>query len=489
MKPQLEEEKSAVEPVVKSKKFHLAIFLSAAGVLIVGGLWRGGGPEDAGQDAGIKALETLRQEVSGLQSALRKSELQSINDVMNQVTAKTAGWVVSVRPSLPSEPLREIALYDPPLPDVLEMPPAPDLDAGLSGLVIDQEGHILTSASILRFEPPFQILRDRATLTADLKAVDPDSYLALLKLREVPAGLVSLAAISAAELASGQWLIRHGRSPSGRDSRSLAVLESVRTTTGGLTVGMLDTEGSPEMDGSAVISESGEVVGICVKPAGTAGRVLPIKAALEIASRLKSQDLRPKPWAGFALQDLSADLKDYFAVEKGALITKVEAGSPSSKAGLRPKDLIVGINGQEIASADQVVGLVAGATPETPLQLQIRRNSRPLTLSLVIEQPAPSLAEAQAAPGEATFFLKLAPSTGDTTGLVVTEARPLALANRLGIKTGDVIRSINSTSLRTADQFSLLQRRRLPNTAQLWEIQRAGHIFFVGVKERAGIYE
>jgi S1-C subfamily serine protease len=407
---------------------------------------------------------------------------------MNQVTAKTAGWVVSVRPSVPSEPLREIALYDPP-PDLLELPPAPGLDAGLSGLVIDQEGHILTSASILGFEPPFQILRDRATLTADLKAVDPDSYLALLKLREVPAGLVSLAAISAKELASGQWLIRHGRSPSGRESRSLAVLESVRTTTGGLTVGMLDTEGSPEMDGSAVISESGEVVGICVKPAGTAGRVLPIKTALGIASRLKSQDIRPKPWAGFALQDLSADLRDYFAVEKGALITKVEAGSPSSKAGLRPKDLIVGINGQEIAAADQVMALVAGATPETPLQLQIRRNSRPLTVSLLPEQPAPLLAEAQTPPGEATFLLKLAPSPGDTTGLVVTEARPVALANRLGIKTGDVIRSINSTSLRTADQFSLLQRRRLSDTAQLWEIQRGEHIFFVAVKERAGIYE
>jgi serine protease Do/serine protease DegQ len=256
-----------------------------------------------------------------------------------------------------------------------------------------------------------------------------------------------------------------------------------------MTVGMLDTEGSPEMDGSAVISESGEVVGICVKPAGTAARVLPIKTALEIASRLKSQDIRPKPWAGFALQDLSADLRDYFAVEKGALITKVEAGSPSSKAGLRPKDVIVGIQGQEIASADQVMALVAGATPGMPLQLQIRRNSRPLTVSLVPEQPTPSLAEAQTPPADAILLLRLAPSPEDTTGLIVSEARPLVLANRLGIKTGDVIRSINSTSLRTADQFSLLQRRRLPNTAQLWEIERSGHIFFVAVKERAGIYE
>jgi hypothetical protein len=68
----------------KSKTYHLVIFLSAALVLLVGGLLRGARQDEKTMRFEISTLEALRKEVEGVQTVLKKSELESIAQTGDQ---------------------------------------------------------------------------------------------------------------------------------------------------------------------------------------------------------------------------------------------------------------------------------------------------------------------------------------------------------------------------------------------------------------------
>jgi S1-C subfamily serine protease len=236
--------------------YHVAIFLGATGVLLAGGIWRGGRHPEVPQDSGVSALDALRQEVSGLQSVLRRNELQSIQDGMTEVTRTVARSIVAIMPRGAVEPVRAIKRYglSPERPEPI---PAPSVSPGMSGLLVDQEGHIVTSASVTRFGPEFQVVVEGVEYAAELKSVNAASYIALLKLLEVPPGLPLVRFDGAPILKAGEWLIRQGRSPTGTETRSAVMLEAVRITSAGQVIGLTNGESAPELDGAALIDIAG----------------------------------------------------------------------------------------------------------------------------------------------------------------------------------------------------------------------------------------
>ena len=60
----------------------------------------------------------------------------------------------------------------------------------------------------------------------------------------------------------------------------------------------------------------------------------------------------------------------------GAAVTKVETDSPAGSAGLRRGDILVEIDGKPVASAAQVLKLIAGKTPGTAVALRVLRQGR-----------------------------------------------------------------------------------------------------------------
>jgi S1-C subfamily serine protease len=63
-----------------------------------------------------------------------------------------------------------------------------------------------------------------------------------------------------------------------------------------------------------------------------------------------------------SIQDVPNDLAEYFDIEehKGALVADVVAGDPADMAGIRPKDIIVEVNGQKVEDSRELLRLVAG---------------------------------------------------------------------------------------------------------------------------------
>ncbi len=65
-------------------------------------------------------------------------------------------------------------------------------------------------------------------------------------------------------------------------------------------------------------------------------------------------------------------------------IQVLSKGKPAEKAGLKPKDRIVSVNGTNVESGEQLINLIH-ANPNKPLQLLVKRNEQPLTITATPE--------------------------------------------------------------------------------------------------------
>jgi serine protease Do len=440
-----------------SRLYHLLIFGGAAIVLTLGGLWRGGVEQSEGETPASSAIEILRQEVSGVQSVLRRNELEVMRDAMADVVTGIAPSVVALRPQAETlPPLRNIPVYGragSPAGSIL-----PSNAEAISGLVIDRDGYILASASVVNPGPAIVVTRNGETTDADLISSDESLHLALLKLREIPPSVRPLSPDKTSELKTGEWIVAQSRLGTGAGARALHFLQSIYT------------------------SPRGETAGIYVNPPTSSGFVLPISRALDAAIVLRSRPQREtRAWAGFETQDLSSDLKEYFGAASGALISTVEMDSPAAKAGLQPMDIIETVDDKTIADAATLMNLIRQSARGTRIVLGVRRNSRLQTRDLTVSE-FPGAANPQAPEG--SLIMRLGQSPGNSEGAVILSIYPQIAANTLGIASGDVILAIDGRPLRTADQFWSIQRSISAAKGQLWTIRRGDKQFFVAVKER-----
>lgn len=102
----------------------------------------------------------------------------------------------------------------------------------------------------------------------------------------------------------------------------------------------------------------------------------------------------PPSRLGIQLQAMTAELREYFAVprDRGVLVVRVEPGRPAAEAGVQVGDVIVGVDGEPVASPHQVVLAVAGAPQGAPLSLELVRKGKSKVLEVVPEgEPAPWL--------------------------------------------------------------------------------------------------
>jgi S1-C subfamily serine protease len=472
----------------RTTRYHIAIFMAAAGVLIAGGIWRGG-REQGTPSSEMALIEQLRQEVSGLQVGVNVSELDAIEETVVRAVRAVAPAVIAVLPVEETRTLRTVAVYGDVQNAGSELPSSAAFSPALSGILLDREGYVLTSANVSQLGPRVQLLfADGGRRDALVHGTDAGAFIGLLKMISPPP-IVALPDFSRqeSELRSGEWLVRYGRSPSGRESRSLCLLESLRVGIRERVVGILDRPAAPEMDGGGLVDVRGRIAGIYVAPPGAPAFMVPVSQALNIANRLKnSQEPARRSWIGIELQDLTEELRDYLNVEAGALITRVEPGGPADRAGLEPGDIVQSAGQKVIVSALQLMSAIQENDPGTTIPIVVRRNSRERIILVITEAPAES--RAGRASNEETLNIRVGNRPG-IQGAVVTEVGPAGIASRAGIRAGDVIQGFDSTPIRNSAALLRLGQNLAIGKPHLFEISRQDRVFFIALKETLDIHE
>ena len=268
-------------------------------------------------------------------------------------------------------------------------------EGGGSGVVITPDGYLLTSAHVVegtdaRAQAAFP---DGRSFGADVIGTDPLSDLAVLR---AEAGNLETAELGDADalhvgqlvVAIGSPLGFHGSVTAGVVSALGRALPTRSHSTVRLVENVIQTDAAlnPGNSGGALADGLGRVVGINTAVAGVGlGLAVPINdATRRIVAELMGEGRVRRAFIGIV--GGARPLPPRFAPEGGGSaveVVEVVEGSPAERAGLRPEDLIVEVDGRSMSDIGELQRLMVAESIGRPLATRVIRSERTLTVEIV----------------------------------------------------------------------------------------------------------
>lgn len=268
---------------------------------------------------------------------------------------------------------------------------------GGSGVVIAPDGYLLTSAHVVEgvTDGVRASLPDGRTLAARVVGRDPLSDLAVIR---TESGELQAAELGdAASLRVGQLVVAIGNPLGFAGSVTAGVVSALgrslpTVSRGRLVENVIQTDAAlnPGNSGGALADSRGRVVGVNTAVAGVGlGLAVPIdEATLRIVAALMSDGRVRRAYLGIAggPRPLPPRVARELGRDAAIEVVEVVEGSPAERAGLRPEDLILDVDGQATADVSHLQRLMVAERIGEPLSVRVLRAGRPLDLEFVPDE-------------------------------------------------------------------------------------------------------
>ncbi len=352
-----------------------------------------------------------------------------------------------------------------------------------SGFIIDKAGYIVTNNHVVDGATKITVkLNDGREFTAKLIGTDPATDIALIK---IDAGK----ALSAVQFADGRnvrvgdWVVAVGNpfglsntvtagivSSLGRDVGNGAYTDYIqidapinRGNSGGPT---FDIEGKVIGMNTMIFSPSGGSVGI--------GFAIPSSIIHDVVAQLKAHGHVTRGYLGVVIQSLTPEMAASLGDKnmKGAIVAKVEDGSPAAKAGFKQGDIVVAVNGTGIDDNRDLTRRVGALPVDSTATFTVVRDGKKMTLTATISARKQSelaanepRGNAQSVPASTSQAMGLGLSAVTPTlrstynldkavdGVVITKVDPDSDAADKGIQAGQVVLSVGNQAVHTPQEI------------------------------------
>lgn len=385
-----------------------------------------------------------------------------------------------------------------------------------SGFIIDGVGHILTNNHVVAEADEITVhLADGRYYPARVIGTDAKTDVAVIALNreagDPPLPILALGNSDSVEV--GEWAIAIGN--------PLGELE------GSVTVGVISAKGRSDLSiagggpdyqdflqtdasinfgnsGGPLVNTRGEVIGIntAINTTGQGlGFAIPINMARNVASQLIATGTVTRAYVGIVPQQLTPELAEGLGLrgQRGVLVASVERGGPGDQAGLRQKDIIVAFNGLRVSEVNRFRRLVAEASIDTDVELDVLRGGRTVQVRVhlarrpdevattlpphhpPISSGAPDFLGAELA----TLTRKMAEEMEIrfVEGVVVVDLSPGSPCAEAGLEEGDVVVEINDVPVASPEECqSRLKAARGDNKPLLLLMSRNGSTSYVALK-------
>ncbi|MDX5334220.1 MAG: Do family serine endopeptidase [Gammaproteobacteria bacterium] len=257
-----------------------------------------------------------------------------------------------------------------------------------SGVILSAQGYLLTNNHVIAgAEAIAVLLADGRSFEASVVGTDPDTDLAVLKIAARD-DLPTLTVGRSSELRVGDVVLAIGNpfgvgqtvtqgivSATGRHSLGINTYEDFIQTDAAINPGnsggaLVNAHGDLVAINTAIFSQSGGSHGI--------GFAIPVDLARDVMTQIIEHGEVIRGWLGVEAQDVTPQLAESFGLPdtRGVLIAGIYPDGPADRAGMRPGDVIIEVDGEVIEQAYEALNLIALAQPGETVTITLWRDGR-----------------------------------------------------------------------------------------------------------------
>lgn len=381
---------------------------------------------------------------------------------------------------------------------------APQLSQG-SGFIVSADGYVMTNYHVVKDAKSITITVQDGHDTqyeATLVGGDPQTDLAVLKMKEDKEPFPYLEFGNSNEMEVGEWVMAIGSpfqleasvtvgvvSAKGRQNLQITDLEDFIQTDAAINPGnsggpLLNLDGEVIGVNTAIVSPSGGYIGI--------GFAIPSQIVSSIANQVIKTGKISRGFLGVSLQPIDKDLAASFNLERpeGALVADVVPDSPAEKAGLKQGDIIIGFDNHMIKSREQLKNDIMLLEPGRTIKLKVNRQGKILDISVTLGDHTDIHGSNEMSDHELGFHVENLSSSNlakfrlhpDEKGVVITDVMKGSVAAKAGLRPGFVIMAVNHNKVSNVSEFNAALSNVSDNNRVLLLVKQGDIVRFHSLK-------
>ncbi|WP_457639923.1 Do family serine endopeptidase [Persephonella sp.] len=233
--------------------------------------------------------------------------------------------------------------------------------------------------------------------------------------------------------------------------------------------GFIQTDAAinPGNSGGPLINLKGEVVGIntaIIMGAQGLGFAVPINQAKWVMEQILKYGKVKRSKIGVLIQPLTPELAKHFGVKKGVLVSQVVKDGPADKAGIKSGDIIIAVNDKPVSKVSELQKYVMRNPPGTKLKITVVRNGKKMDIYVkTASWDGEDVSPANMQEMEAKYGIIVKDITPELVeryripkvpyGVFVLGVKYGSVADEAGIRSGDVILTVNRKPVKSAEDF------------------------------------
>jgi serine protease Do len=343
-----------------------------------------------------------------------------------------------------------------------------------SGVIITNDGYIVTNNHVVdRADKIEVVLNDRRSFSAEVIGKDPNTDLALIKIKAVDLAVIPYG--NSDNVRVGEWVLAVGN-PFNLTSTVTAGIVSAKGRNINLLGGgsaiesfiQTDAAVNPGNSGGALVNTKGELVGINTAIASTTGQfsgysfAVPVNIVRKVVEDLSKYGTVQRGFIGVSIRDVDAEIAKQEGLDKvrGVFIMELTQGGAAADAGIKKGDVIISVNGISVNTVPELQEIISSFRPGDKVKVTYIREKKERTTEIVLrnQQGSTSLVRNESAEFRSRLGAEFEIASSEIlkkhnlqNGVVVKNLKKGILRDG-GIPDGFIITHINKKRVGTATE-------------------------------------